>query len=355
MVLDRHKEGDTFFHFGTSFSEGVKDFSLEDSLFLVDRCVYDMYSDRFEGKKLCILSAGEEEKDWKSCDPVIRSLVVEGIDRGGRLIVVGGGSLTDLGSFVASIYLRGIEIVLVPTTLLCMVDASVGGKNGINFLGYKNILGRINLPSSIIWDLSFLESLPLEEWSCGFSEIIKYGCLFSHNLWDDLLERGGIDFYRHHPGVLEALIEDCVGFKDQIVREDLNERGSRRFLNFGHTLGHAIELSLGLPHGEAVAWGMCFAMWLSVRETGLSVDYLEKLPVLLKSYGLLRTPIDRIVGANIEGIRQDKKRDGGRIHYILLEDIGKAISVSLSFREIEKAWLEFIHNFPSLIVKGAQY
>jgi 3-dehydroquinate synthase len=251
------------------------------------------------------------------------------------LVGVGGGVITDIVGFLASVYMRGVPFGFVPTTLLSMVDAAVGGKNGVNVGMNKNILGTITQPKFILYDTRFLDTLPDDEWSNGFAEIIKYGCIFDADLYAEL-SKNSISYYREDNAALEALIERCVGLKNKAVIADERENGERKLMNFGHTAAHAIENLYEMPHGKAVAIGMIIASMISAHVTGIDKGVTEDLKKLLSKYHLpVRINID--TKKVMEILRMDKKRRGDMIDFILLERIGKGVIHPLHFDVIEQA------------------
>jgi 3-dehydroquinate synthase len=241
------------------------------------------------------------------------------------MINLGGGVISDLGGFVASTFKRGIDFVNVPTTLLGMVDASVGGKNGINLGDLKNQIGTINSPQMVVIDPVYLQSLPQNELRSGLAEMLKHGLISDKPYWDKFLDLGKLDF-----DDLDELIYDSVRIKNNIVTEDMTENGIRKALNFGHTLGHAIEsrfIETGRPilHGEAVAAGMILESHISMRKHLLpTADFIEIKTVIKDIFPELVFD-ESDIAAIIDLLVHDKKNEYGNISFSLLNEIGSAI------------------------------
>lgn len=275
----------------------------------------------FKGWKTIIIKSGEEEKNTGTVERIISALLEAEADRSFVLVGIGGGVITDLAGYVATIYMRGIGLAFVPTSLLAMVDAAVGGKNGINHGVYKNMVGTIRQPSFIIYDSNLLSSLPDREWINGFAEIIKHAAIADASMFNEL-EGMDISAIRKKKSILKDLIRRNVEIKAGIVAKDVTEQGDRKLLNFGHTLGHAIEIHTKLMHGEAIAVGMCFASQLS--ENFLQFKDYKRVENLLAQYELpVRVSFRK--EKIIQSLVLDKKRKEGEIQFILLKKIGKAI------------------------------
>ena len=267
-----------------------------------------------------IIKPGEENKTLHTAQQIWTKLLRKGADRHSILVNLGGGTVTDMGGFVASCYQRGIRFVNVPTTLLAMVDASIGGKNGIDFGGFKNQIGTFAEPLETLVMPVFLSTLPDRELLSGLAEMIKYGYIADPSMLK--IDQNNYEQYLLRAGRI----------KREIVGQDFTEQGSRKLLNFGHTLGHAFEshsFTKGNPltHGEAVAIGMWCALWLSVKQCGLPetvlVEYLPKLRMLLS----LASPIfdDEDVQNLMSYLVHDKKSRAGEMRWVLLPAVGKPI------------------------------
>lgn len=277
-----------------------------------------------------VLRPGEKYKTLQTVQRIWKTLMKHHADRNALLVNLGGGVITDLGGFAASTYKRGIKFINIPTTLLAMVDAAIGGKTGIDFGGGKNQIGTFADAEEVIVDPVFLETLPQRELLSGLAEMLKYGFITDANLLETNLEN-----YKQY-------IVRAGEIKREIVAKDLTEKGLRKILNFGHTLGHAIEsycLTTDYPllHGEAVAMGMTAALWLSVKQCGLDErvlqDYEQQLPMLLSEANLNLTEAD--VEPILSYLALDKKNKGDKPQFVLLEAVGKPIWDA----EVEPEWV----------------
>jgi len=282
-----------------------------------------------------VVAPGEGSKSLETVATLLRRLMELEADRDVLILGFGGGVVTDLAGFVASIFLRGVEFGFVATTLLAQVDAAMGGKNGVNLDGYKNIVGTITQPKFVISDPAFIRTLPRREVMCGLSEAVKSALVGDRELFRRMEDRAAA-ILRGDPEELAAVVDGCVSVKTRIVELDEHESGPRRLLNLGHTLGHALEREVGLSHGEAVSVGIGFAARLSVKKGLLDPESASGAERLLEKLGL---PLS-VTGdgkALLENIRKDKKRQDGRIGFVLLEEIGKAVVVPLELDEIGEA------------------
>lgn len=271
------------------------------------------------------IEAGEIHKTIETCTQVWSALSDLGADRKSLLINIGGGVVTDLGGFVASTFKRGIAYVNVPTTLLSMVDASVGGKTGVDLEGLKNQIGVVSFGEMILIDSIFLNTLPANQLKSGYAEILKHGIIDDYDYWKVVSNLKDVKF-----DAIDEIIHQSVLIKNRVVTEDPNENNLRKILNFGHTLGHAIETfylkeeSLkDLLHGEAIAIGMIMESFISTKLNLLDLDSLNDISKSLCSiYGKIDIPTayeDNIT----ELLKFDKKNSHGKINFVLLEGIGK--------------------------------
>ena len=333
--------GTTTYYFQKKFSELDEVIQNRKSVFITDEHVFALYPHYFENRQFIVIQAGEQTKTWSSVQTITEQLIKFEADRKTLLIGVGGGMITDITGFAASIYMRGVSFGFVPTSLLAMVDASIGGKNGINFGLYKNMLGVIRQPVFIFYDVHFLETLADEEWSNGFAEIIKYGCIFDSNLFSEVSDHN-IEYYKKNTTAIQSLIQKCVDWKNKTVVEDEHEKGTRKLLNFGHTVGHAIENRIQLSHGYAVSIGMMVASVVSESVTGFRPEMTELLKKVLQQYNL---PTQSSFSTNeiMEVLKMDKKRDANSVDYILLKTIGRAVIKNIPFETIQQA-LDLYNN-----------
>jgi len=288
-----------------------------------------------------VMQAGEENKHLSTCEKLWNQLSSLGADRNSALINLGGGVVTDLGGFVACTFKRGIDFYNIPTTLLSMVDASVGGKTGIDLGALKNQIGVIQEPQQVVIDSQWLSTLPFEEVRSGFAEMLKHGLIADPNYWGKL--KGLMDLT---PEVLSPHIKPSVTVKSEVVKKDPYEKGLRKILNFGHTLGHAIESYFlvtpskqRLLHGEAIAIGMVLEAYLSIECCGLRPEEAKEIKIAFQQFypqvEIKKEDVDAILAL----LRHDKKNKAGRINFVLLTKIGiPAIDVQVPQVLFQKAF-----------------
>jgi 3-dehydroquinate synthase len=330
---------DVLFMFDSSVGELSRWSKKQQLVILTDENVLRHHAPVIDHYPHITIPPGESEKSWETIARLTERLIEMGADRNTLLVGMGGGAITDITGFLASTYMRGINFGFVPTTLLAMVDAAIGGKNGINVGLYKNMLGTIRQPELILYDYSLLKTLPEAEWSNAFAEVIKYACLFDKELFTEL-EQNSVDAYRENGAALAALIHRCVMRKNKVVLADEFERHERKLLNFGHTAGHALEKLYDLSHGQAVAIGMLIACRLSEKYAGLSPNVTKRVEHLLKIYQLpVEIRYDKAMMMNL--IKSDKKSNNGKIAYILLNKIGKANIFEITIDMIAEV---IVHN-----------
>ena len=313
---------------------------VEYPIIITDITVRDLWGAYFPQGPIITIGTGEKIKSFDTLDYIFDQLLALEADRSSFIVGIGGGIVCDIAGFVASTYMRGLRFGFVSTTLLSQVDASVGGKNGVNFKGYKNIVGVFNQPEFVICDLNVLRTLPREELYSGFAEIIKHGAIADKNMFD-YIEKHYSQALALDLSVIEKLVYDSVVIKSRIVNQDAREKGVRRLLNFGHTFGHAIEKTLQVRHGEAVSAGMVLASELSVKRGNLQDPHATRLYGLLEKYGLpVRLPYDE--NEVLTAIKMDKKRDGDHIKFVLLSEIGRALVDEVPIQEL----VDLVRNYP---------
>ncbi len=270
------------------------------------------------------IAAGEEHKNINTSVSLWETFVALGTDRKSLLINLGGGVLTDIGGFVATTFMRGFDFVHVPTSLLAMVDASVGGKNGVDLGGLKNQIGTINNPKLVLIDTTFLNTLPAKEMRNGLAEMLKHGLIADADYFKKLTNLSDFTL-----ADLDALIYRSIEIKNNIVLSDPFERGERKKLNFGHTLGHAIETqsfdtASPLSHGEAVIIGSIMALYLSTKVLKFDISLAKTIKTtLLKTYEKVNFDKNQIT-AIFTLLKHDKKNVNGQVNFVLLDKIGKA-------------------------------
>jgi 3-dehydroquinate synthase len=268
--------------------------------------------------------AGEASKNIHTCLELIEKLIGLGADRTSALIALGGGVVGDIVGFIASTYMRGIPYVQMPTTLLAQVDSSIGGKTAIDLPEGKNLMGNFYQPKAVFIDLSFLRTLPEREFKSGLAEIVKCGIIDDPELFAALETGAGVILERNLD-FLEPIILKTCQIKKMIVEMDETDKGMRRYLNFGHTLGHAIEThsSYACSHGEAVSMGMVAAATLSKRMKYLPGEDQERIVALLEALRLPRViPPDLDTAGILSRLKVDKKKTGERVNFILLKRLG---------------------------------
>ncbi|WP_336517943.1 3-dehydroquinate synthase [Pollutibacter soli] len=320
------------YYFNSKFSELGKLVSRKTTVLITDENIYRLHESKFKGWNSIVLKPGEEYKVQATVDSIIEQLIVFEADRNTTLIGIGGGVISDLTGYTASIYMRGIRFGFVPSTLLSMVDAAIGGKNGIDVGEYKNMVGIIRQPEFLLFDTSLLQTLPEKEWSNGFAEVIKHACIRDAAAFR-LLEKTDIDGLKKDKKALSSLIERNARLKSGIVQKDEFEKGERKLLNFGHTIGHAVETQYELMHGEAVAIGMTCASRFS--ELLLGFNQTERITNLLEKYKL-PTWAEFDAEKVLQVLKMDKKRSGNTMNFILLKKIGEAVIVPIPLKQLEK-------------------
>jgi 3-dehydroquinate synthase len=298
---------------------------------ITDNNVQRIYGSSFPDFPVLQVKAGEVSKKLEVIEFLAERLIESGIDRTGFILGIGGGVVCDIAGFLASIYMRGIRCAYVSSSLLSQVDASTGGKNGVNLGGTKNVLGCFRQPEFVICDPVMLQTLPIEDYFSGVAELIKTAIIGNEKLFE-LIEKNHGGILRRDPALLSMLISLAVNFKAAVVSEDEKESGLRRVLNFGHTYGHAIEMYKSFKHGYAVASGIEMAANFSRVRGFISDTEYERVTSLLKSFKLLRRhdiPDDQIS----QLIMHDKKKSGSDIYFVFMEGIGKALVEKIPLSE----------------------
>ncbi len=345
-ILESHgSTGDSTILIGESLQNLQKYTNSEEMVIITDKNIRRYYSKYFPLCEIIEIGTGEKIKNLDTVQTVYGKLVEFEAGRSSFIVGIGGGIVCDITGFIGSTYLRGVRFGFVSSTLLSQVDASVGGKNGVNFGGYKNIVGVFNQPKFVICDMNLLKTLPEKEIICGLAEVAKHAAIGDADLFSYLEEH-----YEKALGlntdIIEKLVYDSVLIKSSIVNRDEKEKGERRKLNFGHTFGHAIEKTTGIPHGEAVSLGMMVATVLSVKRGYLSEEDMKRIEELLKKLKLpTRLQIDG--GRVIEALRKDKKREGESINFVLLHGIGNAVVEEIPIKELEAVVTDLVKSSSS--------
>ncbi len=299
---------------------------------ITDNNVFNIYGRAFPDFPVFKIKPGEDSKQLKVIESLARKLLQAGVDRSGFILAIGGGVVCDIAGFLASVFMRGLRFGYVSTSLLSQVDASTGGKNGVNLGVIKNVIGNFRQPEFVICDTTMLRTLDEEEYISGLGELIKTGIIGDKSIID-ILENNYTGILRRDRNLLSSLVAKAVKYKAAIVAKDEKESGPRRVLNFGHTFGHAIELSLGVKHGFAVASGMELATLYSLEKELISkVDY-KRISELLKKYRLsgdADIPAEKIE----EFITHDKKKSGSDLNFVFIKGIGKPVVKKVPLDEV---------------------
>ena len=290
--------------------------------------------------ELVVLPDGEKAKSLNELEGIFSQLIGMGCDRSSTFLALGGGVVGDATGFIAASFMRGVDYIQIPTTLLAMVDSSIGGKTGVNLPDGKNLVGAIWQPKAVVIDIELLKSLQEREITSAMGEVLKYGAILDRNLFEVVAENLNDILNLSNPELLTEVIGRCAKLKADVVVEDEREGGKRRILNFGHTIGHALETHFGfetLRHGEAVAYGMLAAGKLSNEDGRLDIEDFELLQTTIKKLPLPKLP--EFDAENILKIMQrDKKVKDRKINFVLLEAIGKTVIVdSIEKESIIKA------------------
>ncbi|UAY53508.1 3-dehydroquinate synthase [Ferruginibacter albus] len=322
----------TDFYFADSINSLKNIVDVKNAIFITDENIFKAHEKKFKNYQRIILPPGEAHKNQDTVNSIIQQLIAFEADRKTVLIGVGGGVVTDITGFVASTYMRGIKFGFIPTTLLALVDASIGGKNGIDIGVYKNIVGVTRQPSFILHDYSFLNSLPESEWQNGFAEIIKHACIKDAAMFKEL-QQHSLKYYFSKKKEAAILIQRNAKIKLKVVQADEFEQNERRLLNFGHTLGHALENQYELSHGQAISIGMTYASHISQQLFGFKQT--EAIVKTFEQYGL-PTYFQFDKSKVFDVLKMDKKRERKEMNYILLEKIGKGVVKQIPLIQLEK-------------------
>ncbi len=308
---------------------------------ITDTNLIKIYQDFLWKFKTIVVPAGEQFKKLSEIEQIYQKLIDYEVNREYCLIGFGGGVICDIAGFVASTFMRGLKLINIPTTLLAQTDSAIGGKNGVNFLQYKNIIGTYNQPDYVICDTNLLKTLPEKEIRSALAESIKAGLVYSEeffvyfeNLNQKISSPQNLISIIFEDDILENIIKTAVQIKVSVVEKDEYDVSNRRILNFGHTIGHSIESIYGMRHGESISIGMVTAARIS-NKLGYLSDYdVERIKNLLSNFGL---PVDFIFDINLvmKLIEKDKKRSSDSINFVLLERIGKAKIAELSLSNLK--------------------
>lgn len=328
-------------YIGESISNLEKYIPKHNVFIITDKLVKSFYGDRFPKVPTYVIKSKETHKNLFETSSIYRWLVKNEADRSSFIIGIGGGITCDLAGFVASTFMRGVKFGFVSTTLLSQVDASVGGKNGVNFDGYKNIIGTINQPEFVICDIDLLATLPKNELRNGMAEVVKHALITDAEKFI-FLEKNAEKAKSFDHEILRYVVTRSVHIKAQVVTADERETGVRRKLNLGHTWGHAVEKVTGIPHGQAVSIGMVFAARFSLKKGYITEEEHQRIVNLLE---VLELPIQTKANpiSVFEALARDKKRVLDSIHFVFMKGIGETAVELIKLTEIKS----FIDELPS--------
>jgi 3-dehydroquinate synthase len=301
-------------------------------IIITDSMVEKLYAEKFPPGRIISIGTGEKNKTLDTVASVFGQLIEAQADRSSFILGIGGGIVCDITGFIASTFMRGVRFGFVATTLLAQVDASVGGKNGVNFAGYKNMVGVFNQPEFVICDMDLLVTLADVEVRSGMAEIVKHAAIEDARMFA-YLEENAQKALNLDPAVIEKLVSDSVVIKAAVVNRDEKEAGERRKLNFGHTVGHAMEKVKGIPHGEGVSVGMAVAAAISEKRGLLDKKAVARLTALLHTLGL-PTIMNADPGQIVAALAKDKKKEKDVIHYVLLDGIGSCRIEEITIAEL---------------------
>lgn len=328
----QHNSGISSIHVGEKLKNLEQYLPSTQVIVITDETVKNCYQKEFPDVPTITIGTGEKIKTLATVETILKKLVHYACDRSSFIVGIGGGIVCDIAGFAASVFLRGVHFGFVSTSLLSQVDASVGGKNGVNLDSYKNMVGIFNQPEFVICDINLLNTLPADQISNGLAEIVKHALIFDKNLFE-FIEQNFRKALNLDYDTIFKLVSDSVRIKSEIVQRDEKESGERRKLNFGHTIGHAIEKLGKRGHGSAVSIGMVAAAKFSQQKRLITPTDVKQIIDILTHLNL---PADLEYRAEdiINAAAKDKKKEGRHLFYVFLEKIGKARVEKISFNEM---------------------
>jgi 3-dehydroquinate synthase len=333
IVRAGNQQTEILLNFNWNKVEDLKD-SYSQVVLFVDENVLRLFPELEKLGDACIkICEGENSKSWENTSAIIDSLLALELDRDSFFLAVGGGVVTDLVGFIASVYMRGVAFGFVPSTILGAVDASIGGKNGVNHPLAKNMVGTINQPAFVGYDFQLFETLSDEEFLNGLAEVLKYAFSLDIELFY-FLYANQLNDLRNNREKLQWMISRCVFIKSQIVESDPFEKDVRKYLNFGHTIGHGIEKITGMKHGLAIVMGMYYETLLSMEFGWVEEDQFELMLSVIKHFGY-SLDLSCSTTEIIEKIRMDKKRKGKAIDHIVVSYVGDCRLERIDLEEFE--------------------
>jgi len=326
-------QSDSLIAIGESFKNFKKYIPYRQVIILTDDKVNSIYGKYLTDYPVIEIGQTEKIKTLSTVEYIIDTLLELNADRNAFLLAVGGGIVCDIAGFVASIYLRGIKFGFISTTLLSQVDASVGGKNGVNFRGFKNMIGVFNQPEFVICDHTMLKTLSADDLASGFGEIVKHTLIGDAEMFDEL-EKNVEKALNLDDDFIKKLILNSIKIKSHIVNIDEKEKGERRKLNLGHTYGHAVEKVLKISHGKAVSIGIAAAAKLSLNRNYITQYEYQKVVNLLTA---LKLPVSATEKQTeiLEAMIYDKKKDGDSINFVFLKGIGNVVVEKINIEELK--------------------
>jgi len=330
-VYSTNKHSDTTIYLDTGY-ELYKELTANRRFALIScKNIVEAFPEIKETENLIIIDDKESRKNLATIEEIVSQLLQFGIDRHSYIIGIGGGIVCDITGFVSHIFMRGVRFGLVPTTLLAMTDAAIGGKNGVNFNENKNMIGSFDNPDFIIADSNFVQTLPENQYLSGLGEIIKYALIGNSQILN-LLQNDTNKVLKRDMQTVNSLVEESILTKTRIVENDPLDTSIRHILNFGHTIGHSIEIQEKIPHGIAVVKGMNAAVDISQKLGLLNSDAASKIKNMLTGFGYDITY--NLSEKHIEILCHDKKKDKSNIKFVLLEGIGKPVVKEMPIKQI---------------------
>jgi 3-dehydroquinate synthase len=317
---------------GESLKNLKKHLPSSKTIIITDENILVCHGKDFPDLQIITIGSGESLKTFATIESILKQLIDLDCDRTSFIVGIGGGIVCDITGFAASIFMRGVKFGFVSTSLLSQVDASVGGKNGVNLDSYKNMVGVFNQPEFVICDIALLHTLPKDEISNGFGEIVKHALIYDAPMIE-FIENNIQKALRLDHETIFRLVSESVKIKSQVVQMDEKEAGERRKLNFGHTIGHALEKINNPGHGRAVAMGMVAAAKFSYHKGWIENSDVDRIIRLLDNLKL-PTQLDYSASDVIQAAQKDKKKEGHDLFYIFLESLGKAKVEKISINEM---------------------
>lgn len=316
----------------------IENLKVKGDLLVVDKNIYTHHANRiqalFKGGEILILPIDESEKNLTRLLEIIDFFIENKLERDNKVFIIGGGVLGDMAGFATSIYKRGIDYIQIPTSLLSQIDSSIGGKTGVDYGGYKNIIGSFHLPRKTIIDFNFLKSLPKREIISGFGEIVKYGIISDYEILEDI-NFNMEEIRRNNLNIIGRFINKSIEVKEEIVSLDINEKGLRKKLNAGHTIGHGIESYYNYEkykHGEAILLGLYYEATIAYNRSYITRDYYEVIYKIIRSFIEIEKFTRRDIDKIYTYMKMDKKNIGGRVSFILpinIESVEEFFDISL--------------------------